>query len=83
METKIQKWGNSLGVRLPKHLTLAQSLKEGTSVRIPETKTGIAIEAVKKKHRTLDELLKQFDTKSQHELVDWGADIGEETIEKW
>ena len=83
METNIQKWGNSLGVRLPKELATKQSLKEGSRVRITETKTGVAIEIVRKKRRTLDELLKQFNTKSQHELVDWGDDVGSEVLEKW
>lgn len=83
METNIQKWGNSLGVRLPKAIAERQSFKEGSRVVVTETKTGIAIEVVKKKRRTLDELLKNFDKKTQHELVDWGPDVGEEILEKW
>jgi antitoxin MazE len=83
METNIQKWGNSLGVRLPKAIAERQSLKEGSRVVVTETKTGIAIEIVKKKRHTLDELLKDFDKKTQHELVDWGPDVGKEIIEKW
>ncbi len=83
METNIQKWGNSLGVRLPKSITDKQSLKEGSRVLVTETKTGIAIEVVKKKRTTLDELLKNFDRKTQHGLVEWGPDVGEEVLEKW
>lgn len=83
METNIQKWGNSLGVRLPKSIADSQSLKEGSRVLVTETKTGIAIEVVKKKLPTLDELLKNFDKKTQHELVDWGPDVGKEILEKW
>ena len=83
METNIQKWGNSLGVRLPKELARKRSLREGSRVRVIETKTGVAIEIIQRKRRTLDELLKQFDTKSQHELVDWGSDVGSEILEKW
>ena len=83
METNIQKWGNSLGVRLPKSIATNQSLKAGSRVLVTETKTGISIEVVKKNHRTLDELLKNFDTKTQHELIDWGHDVGGEIVEKW
>ncbi len=83
METNIQKWGNSLGVRLPKSIAQSQSLKAGSRVVVTETKTGISIEVVKKKRPTLDELLKNFDKKTQHELVDWGPDVGEEILEKW
>lgn len=78
METNIQKWGNSLGVRLPKHIAERQSLKEGSRVVVSETATGIAVDVVKKKRPTLDELLKNFDKKTQHELVEWGPDVGKE-----
>ncbi len=83
METNIQKWGNSLGVRLPKSIALSKSLRVGSRVEVNETKTGISIEVVQKNHPTLDELLKKFDTKTQHDLVDWGSDLGEEVVEKW
>jgi len=83
METNIQKWGNSLGVRLPKSIALSQSLKVGSRVEVKETKTGISIEVVQKSKPTLDELLKNFDTKTQHDLVDWGSDVGKEVVEKW
>ncbi len=83
METNIQKWGNSLGVRLPKSIALSQSLKVGSRVDVKETKTGISIEVVQKSKPTLDELLNNFDTKTQHDLVDWGSDVGKEVVEKW
>lgn len=83
METNIQKWGNSLGVRLPKGIVLSKSLRVGSRVEVKETKTGISIEVVQKNHPTLDELLKKFDTKTQHGLVDRGSDVGEEVVEKW
>ncbi len=70
-------------MRLPKHIADSQSLKAGSRVRVTETKTGIAIEVVKKKRRTLDDMLKNFDKKTQHDLVDWGPDVGKEVLEKW
>ncbi len=78
METNIQKWGNSLGVRLPKGIADRQSLKEGSRVLVTETKTGIAIEVVKKKRRTLDDMLKGMTKDNLHEEVDWGKPVGKE-----
>ncbi len=78
METNIQKWGNSLGVRLPKSIAMSQSLKAGSRVKVTETKTGISIEVVKKKHRTLDEMLKGITKENLHEEVDWGKPVGNE-----
>ena len=83
MKTNIQKWGNSLGVRLPNSIALSQSLKVGSRVEVKETRTGISIEVVQKSKPTLDELLNNFDTNTQHGLVDWGSDVGEEVVEKW
>ena len=79
METNIQKWGNSLGVRLPKQIALNQSLKEGSRVVVTETATGIAIEVVKnKKCNTLAEMLAAVTPENMHEPIDWGGRVGNE-----
>lgn len=83
METNVQKWGNSLGVRLPKRLAEKHSFRDGSRVLVTETKTGISIEVIQKKPPTLDQLLKQFDKNTQHEIVDWGSDVGGEKLETW
>ena len=79
METNIQKWGNSLGVRLPKQMAQNQSLKEGSRVVVTETATGIAIEVVKKPlHHSLSELLKGITRDTIHAEMDWGDSVGNE-----
>lgn len=79
METSIQKWGNSLGVRLPKNIALNQSLKAGSRVLVTETKTGIAIEVVKKKnYNTLAEMIADITPENMHEPIDWGDPVGNE-----
>ena len=78
METNIQKWGNSLGVRLPKSIADNQCLKAGSRVVVTETKTGIAIEVVKLRRRTLDDMLKGMTKDKLHEEVDWGEPAGKE-----
>lgn len=78
METNIQKWGNSLGVRLPKSIAVNKSLKEGSRVVVSETKTGISIEVVKRKRPTLNELLKGVTKENLHPETDWGEPVGNE-----
>ena len=78
METSIQKWGNSLGVRLPKQLAEKQSLKAGTKVLVTETKTGVSIEVVKNQTRTLAQMIKSITPANLHKEVDWGAPVGKE-----
>lgn len=79
METNIQKWGNSLGVRLPKNIADNQALKVGSRVVVTETKTGIAIEVVKRpKKYTLAGLLKGISKDNLHTETDWGDSVGNE-----
>jgi antitoxin MazE len=78
MQTSIQKWGNSLGVRLPKQLAEKQSLKAGTKVLVTETKTGVSIEIVKGESKSLVELVKEISPSNLHSETEWGAAVGNE-----
>ena len=76
MSTTIQKWGNSLGVRIPKHLAQQARLKEGAEVEIAAVDDRIIITPVAVP--TLEELLTEIKPNSQPELVNWGRPIGKE-----
>lgn len=79
METNIQKWGNSLGVRLPKQLTEKKSLHPGTRVLVTETKDGLAIAVAKETSSyTLTSLLKKVSDDNQPKNIDWGQAVGNE-----
>lgn len=78
METTIQKWGNSLGVRLPKKVTESLSLKAGSVVLITADETGISITPQKKPSPTLSSLLKGVTSKNKHGEIDWGKARGGE-----
>jgi antitoxin MazE len=79
METKIQKWGNSLGVRLPKELTQKHSLTADTLVRVSDTKKGITITALPpKKKASLKDLVSAITSKNTHSEVAWGEARGNE-----
>ena len=78
METNIQKWGNSLGVRLPKSITDSKLLKAGSRVRVVETEKGIEINVLKKQRLTLAHMLKGITKNTLHTEVDWGAPRGNE-----
>jgi len=54
MQTVVQKWGNSLGIRIPAVFTREFNLKNGSSVEIIEEQGKLVI--VPKK-QSLDELL--------------------------
>jgi antitoxin MazE len=77
IELKIGKWGNSLGIRLPKHISEALHLK-------PKDKVSCAIENGKlvlkplrsDKKYTLKKLLAKVEEPSEE--ISWGKPEGEE-----
>ena len=78
METTIQKWGNSLGIRLPKTIVKRQSLREGSRVVLDEQKIGIIIRKSVEEEVNLDDLVRRITKKNRHPETDWGKPVGKE-----
>jgi len=64
MKTKIQKWGNSLGVRLPKHIVAQKALTPATSVTVSLKNDQIVIEP--ETQPSLNDLLATITPKNRH-----------------
>ena len=77
METKIQKWGNSLGVRLPKALAQAQQLAAGRAVRVSAVDDKIIIEPQRTK-QSLSALLTHINAQNLHTETDYSDAQGNE-----
>ncbi|OGF66115.1 MazF family transcriptional regulator [Candidatus Giovannonibacteria bacterium RIFCSPLOWO2_02_FULL_43_11b] len=78
MATKVQKWGNSLAVRLPREVAEKFKLGEGTTVEIKSEDYGIVIKPAKKQKYTLEELVAGITPENRHEETDWGKPMGRE-----
>lgn len=77
MKTRVKKWGNSLGVRLPKSIAEQQSLTEGTGVTVAVKNNVIVIEATADE-QTLDTLLNDMSLDSVHTETEWFEPRGNE-----
>jgi antitoxin MazE len=66
MQTQIQKWGNSLGIRIPKYLTGKLHLKQGTLVNLEITGNHLIISA---EISELDTLLNNITDSNRHHAV--------------
>ncbi len=80
MLAKIQKWGNSQGLRLTKNLLAEAQLEVGDEVDI-SVKDGIMIVTPAKKIRgkhNLKDLVARIPENYQTGEVDWGDPIGKE-----
>ena len=80
METKIQKWGNSLAVRLPKVFADQTGIENGSNVRIFVEDGKIVVLPLKDREALLQSMLNQINDSTVHEAVDFGAAIGREML---
>lgn len=80
MTTKVQKWGNSYAVRIPKEIIREMRFREGSPVTFSIEGDSVIVTHTKKPAYTLDGLLKNFDSKKQHEAIFDGAEVGNEVV---
>jgi len=78
MTTRIAKWGNSLGLRLPKSVTQEAQLNEGDKVDVSVRAGAIVIRPSRPTY-SLEELVSRITAANRHDESDWGAPQGRET----
>lgn len=79
MLTKIQKWGNSLAVRIPKIMADEMKAGDGTSVQMTVREQALVIEPVLEARWTLAALLAGVTDENRHGEWDSGEPVGRET----
>ena len=76
--SKVQKWGNSLGIRIRKSLADQLDLKENSEVDITiKNKTLVVVPCTKR--YTLSSLLGDVKTEDLHSEIDFGGLEGKES----
>jgi antitoxin MazE len=80
MVTKVQKWGNSQGLRLPRHVLEDAHINIGDDVEITTRDGVIIISPIKRIRGKYDikELLSNIPKDYMPEEVDWGKPVGKE-----
>jgi len=78
MITKVQKWGNSLAVRIPRSVVEDTQLKPGETVNLASHDGQIVIAAVRQQRFKLADLLKGVSSRNKHEEVVTGNPVGQE-----
>ena len=76
MSVKIQKWGNSLGVRIPKSVIEKVNLSEHSEVEV-ESKNGTIVIFPAKKQYSLEALLNQITKGNLHREHDFKTEGNE------
>lgn len=76
MQTTVAKWGNSLALRLPRHIAEGAKLSEGQTVDLEVNEESLVVRPARKKFKLADLLADyQRDTRGE---VDWGKPEGDE-----
>jgi len=76
MQTSVQKWGNSLGLRIPSVYAKELHLLDGSIVDIEIKENEIIISPAKKK--SLNDLIQLITDENQHDEIDFGSPHGKE-----
>ncbi len=80
MVTKIQKWGNSQGLRLPKRVLEDARISVGDDIDVT-TRDGVIIIAPVRRvrgKRDLKELVSRIPKNYEIAEIDWGEPVGRE-----
>ena len=78
MKTQVQKWGNSLALRIPKSFAAESNIEEGSPVNLSVVEGRIIVEPVFEPAYDLDELLSRVTKRNLHVEIDTGAPGGKE-----
>jgi antitoxin MazE len=78
MTTKIQQWGNSLALRIPKVFAIEAKLHKGALVNVSEEGGKIILTPVKKRKITLEGLLSGVTKENIHGEISTGKRVGKE-----
>ena len=78
MLTKIQKWGNSLALRIPKSFALDAQLENDSVVEVSLVDGQIIIKLVSSPVWTLEKLLEGVTSENIHRETDTGEAVGNE-----
>ena len=81
MQAHIARWGNSLGLRIPKDIAQRVGLREGTRVDIEVEGDRIVLSPARPRY-VLAELLKGMTPEAMREAFDWGPDKGREVVDE-
>jgi antitoxin MazE len=76
MTVTIQKWGNSLGLRIPKAIAQSAKLGQGSQVQVLVERGRVVLKPVEVP--SLKNLLAQVKPGSRPEETDWGKPVGKE-----
>ncbi len=78
MKVQIQKWGNSLALRIPKSFAIESKIEQGSTVEVSLESGKIIVFPVAEPEFSLEELLASVTVENLHGEIDTGGSVGKE-----
>jgi len=78
MKARIQKWGNSLALRIPKSFAAHSRIEQGSLVDLSLDNGRMIVEPSVELEYSLDELLAKVTKENLHSEADFGKPVGKE-----
>ncbi len=79
--SNVQKWGNSLAIRIPAAVAAQLDLSAGVPVELSAEAGALVVRPVRRGRLQLQDLLKNCRPEQLHGELDLGDDVGRECVE--
>lgn len=80
MKTVVQRWGNSLAVRIPAHIARESHISRGTRIEVSIANGNLVLTPLSKRRSySLVSLVRKITPANRHPEVDFGKPMGRET----
>lgn len=80
MQVQVARWGNSLGLRIPRDIAARMGLRAGARVEVEAEGDRIIVTPARRRH-VLADLLTGMTPEAMREAFDWGPERGREAVE--
>ena len=78
MRTRIQKWGNSLALRIPKPFAEEARIRENAAVDLSVRSGKLVVVPLPEQEFSLDQLVAQITPRNRHDQTETGGSVGSE-----
>ena len=78
MKTRVQKWGNSLAVRIPRPFAEEVNLQENSAVEVMVRSGKLVVVPIADQEITIESLVEQITPENRHGEIGTGKPVGNE-----
>ena len=78
MRTRVQRWGNSLALRIPKAFATEAGLGDHSAVELTVSDGKLVVTRATERQFTLEQLVDAISPENRHGEIYWGSPVGKE-----